>query len=328
MEKRNDTTSLLYITWLNGMGGNYLTTNPDTARFFLSKALRINEKTGNDPEQRMRSCRSLAYVALFAKKYSEALPLFNKNIQIAKEWKTIPPFFLAQAYNDLGYFYVTQTDEKLIYEAEKNYEKAYNILAQHLPEHPQIVETGYTLGYHQFRLGKYVSALPVLRKVLALCQKTGNMARQIDTYKLMGNILREQGETDLAMEQLKTASYLCEQKQILNPYVYNDLGLIYRDKKQYPEAIAILRKSISLYYPDQAFDIASALYNIGCFHFDNQQYDSAVFYLQKIPNLPGHKDNQWLTFQQKYMLGLSYIQKGNLSGAEKETLRTLLADLH
>ncbi|MBX7243509.1 MAG: CHAT domain-containing protein [Bacteroidia bacterium] len=318
LEKRNDTTSLLYITWLNGMGGNYLTTNPDTARFFLSKALRINEKTGNDPEQRMRSCRSLAYVALFAKKYSEALPLFNKNIQIAKEWKTIPPFFLAQAYNDLGYFYVTQTDEKLIYEAEKNYEKAYNILAQHLPEHPQIVETGYTLGYHQFRLGKYVSALPVLRKVLALCQKTGNMARQIDTYKLMGNILREQGETDLAMEQLKTASYLCEQKQILNPYVYNDLGLIYRDKKQYPEAIAILRKSISLYYPDQAFDIASALYNIGCFHFDNQQYDSAVIYLQKIPNLPGHKDNQWLTFQQKYMLGLSYIQKENLSGAEKE----------
>ncbi len=320
LETLKDTTSLRYITWLNGMGANYLSTHPDTARYFLKKSISLNENTVRDPEQRMRSYRSLAFLSVLEGDYAEALPLFRKNDTIAKTWEEIPPYFFAQVYNDLGYFYIIQTNEQGIYEAARYYEKAYNILTQNLPSHPQIIETGYTLSYHQFRMGKHANALSILRNILTLCRQTGNDNRQIDAYKLMGNVLREQGETDPAMESLKAASYLCEQKKVIDPYVYNDLALVYSDKKQYPEAISELRKTLTMYQPDQLFDIGSAYYNIGCFYYDFQKYDSAIFYLKKIPVFQEHKDYPWLKCQQKYMLGLTYSRQNKILDAKKELL--------
>lgn len=287
-EQRKDSLSLYYVQHLNNQGLAYMRIKNDSARCFFAKSLIQNKKLPQiDNEELHRSLLNAGLAFIYDNKIDSASISFQ---QAENEYNKLPnphPISQSTIYNFLGYVNVPRKND---IEAEKQYQKALSILQKKYPLFKTIGDSYLNLALAKWRQGKLASTLDVLKQGLEVAEKQQNIPHQVAMYRFMGNILRNQGETNLALEHFQKAIALQQKNAIpasvIDPYlrlnVYNDMALVYMDEKKYPEALASMQQALQEYQSKGAnFEIATAYLNMGIIHFFAQKYDSASYFTQK-----------------------------------------------
>ena len=329
--------SLCYVQHLNNKGLAYMRIKNDSARHFFALSLAQNKKLPSlQNEELHRSLLNTGLSFVYDNKTDSANILFQ---QAENEYNKLPnPQAMSQfaIYNFLGYVNLPKHNDV---EAEKYYQKALSVLQKNYPNYKNIGDAYLNLALAKWRQVKLVSTLDVLKQGVEVAEKQQNIPQLVAMYRFMGNILRNQGETVLALEYFQKAIALQQQHavaaSVIDPYlrlnVYNDMALAYMDEKKYPAALQGMRQALQEYEAKQAhFEIAVAYLNMGIIHFFAQKYDSAAIFTQKalsenaMPEtevsfpMALHWQGAALAKQKKYTAAEKYLQEGYAALAKNE----------
>lgn len=311
----------LYALYWNEKGENFIGTNYDSALYFAQKAQPFIEKIKEKKEDYfIRNERIVERVYLSQNELSKAFSSLKK-IQTACESSTFNnPYLSYLCYSDWGYAHYYNQNK---YEAQQSYAKAYQIISTQFPHQRQrIADLGLFLGELYGRVGKYEQALQLLRSTSEQYQQLNNAEKTSACYHKIGLILYEQGESDLAIEYFQKALHLVS--GATKPYILNDIGLAYKDKKDYALATHYVKQTLPIYKEQQAIvDEATAYLNLATFQYLAGKYDSALYYFQKFPQIDTNNDGKWLTFQQLYMWGNTLCKLNRLAESEQKLQNAL-----
>lgn len=327
--------SLSYVQYLNNKGLAYMRIKNDSARHFFALSLAQNKKLpALDNEELHRSLLNTGLSFIYENKPDSANILFQ---QAENEYNKLPnphPMSQFSIYNFLGYVNLPRQNEV---EAEKYYQKALSILQKNYPNFKNIGDSYLNLALAKWRQVKLASTLDLLEEGVQVAEKQQNIPHLVAMYRFMGNILRNQGETALALEYLQKATALQQQNavpaSVIDPYlrlnVYNDMALAYMDEKKYPDALHAMRQALQHYETKGAnFEIATAYLNMGIIHYFAQKYDSAAYFTQKalaqqaIPEtdvsfpMALHWHGAVLAKQKKFAAAATYLNDAQLSLAQ------------
>lgn len=327
--------TLCYVQHLNNRALAYMRIKNDSARHFFALSLAENKKLSViDNEELHRSLLNIGLSFLYDNKADSANILFQ---QAENEYNKLPnPHYMSQfsIYNFLGYVNLSKQNEV---EAEKYYQKALTILQKNYPDFKNIGDSYLNLALAKWRQVKLASTLDLLEEGVQVAEKQQNIPHLVAMYRFMGNILRNQGETALALEYLQKAIALQQQNavpaSVIDPYlrlnVYNDMALAYMDEKKYSAALHAMQQALQNYEIKGAnFEIATAYLNIGIIHYFAQNYDSAAFFTQKalsqqaIPEtdvsfpMALHWQGAALAKQKKFLAAEKYLKEAQLSLAQ------------
>ncbi len=162
-----------------------------------------------------------------------------------------------------------------------------NILeAERLSDQPDYwrVQNQYYIADAQFNLGKYDLAEETVKANIAAVSEQQYPMLLARNYNLLGIILWEEGNSNLALEYLEKSILINEELETAElGTAYNDLGLIYQDidfntsLNYYQMALDHYQQ----YYPEIHAKNALLLSNLGLVHFDNGALDLAQNYFQE-----------------------------------------------
>ena len=164
----------------------------------------------------------------------------------------------AEAKKDLGLSYVGQG----------NLQGGLKELVEAAALDPENAEIHNALGFTYQSLHEYHKAVTHYKKALKL--KPDYAAAQNN----LGTVYIRSGEPDLALAVLTKAA--ADETYLNRHRAYNNIGLIYYDKRQYRQAIGYYQKAIELRPPfSPAYD------NIGLAYERLQEWDHAIEAYQK-----------------------------------------------
>lgn len=312
----------LYAAWLNEKAENFVGINNDSASYFAKQAQlwipKINELQN---DYIIRNQRIEERVLLSQNKLDSVFSKLGKIQKLCEDKVTHNPYLSYLCYSDWGYAHIFTRNE---YEAQRYYEKAYTILAQHFPHQTQrIADLGFYLADLYRRVGKYEAALKILQTSSEQFEGLKQVEKQSNCYHKMGLILYEQGETDLAIEHFQKALHLVPESP-QKPYILNDIGLAYMGKKNYTESIKYAKQILPIYKEQQAlFDEATAYFNLGLFYYMDTKYDSALYYFEHFPEIDKEEQGKWLHYQNLYMWGNALCKKNKLAESEQKLQKSL-----
>ena len=181
-------------------------------------------------------------------KIDNAVNYFKKAIEIDKN--SINP------YKNLGKIKLSQNDYK---EAKINFEKVLKIDEKNL-------EALLSLSDILFAEKKYLEAKKKLYKIIEL------KPNFFQAYNNLGNIEMELNENENALKNLIKSNEIKENKA-----AFNNIGLIYKKKKNFDLAITYFNKALNL---DSNY--LESLYNLGIVHIQINKFENAIEYFKSI----------------------------------------------
>lgn len=128
----------------------------------------------------------------------------------------------------------------------------------------------------------YEQALPLYKKTISLLNQKEDSTNLSYAFRNAARAFKETGQPDSAAIYYKEAIKIATPQSI--PFLLNDLGGIYLQKKQYDEAYDCLTNAIQLCNQDQL--LAPILLSLGEYYYQTTQYDSAQIYLNKSMQTP------------------------------------------
>lgn len=303
----------------NETGENLLTTDKDSALWAAQQAhIYLDSLTSDKNDFLIRNKRILERVAIAKQEYETAYGYLQENARLCQEAHN--PYLTYLCHNDLGYYYYLQENS---YEAQKAYEKAYQILKTNFPHKRQIRAD---LGLYISDLYRYFGRLELAKNVLedaaSWFEEKNKLEALSNCYRKIGLIYYDKGENDLAIEYLNKALFVLPDKA--DPYIYNDIALAYKEKKEFGQAIHNLKRCIPIYQADQnRTDEAIAFFNLGVCYELSQKYDSAINCLRQIPNLETEISGKWIQFQALTIWGNVLTKQGKSNEAEAKLHQAL-----
>ncbi len=174
------------------------------------------------------------------------------------------------------------------FEAVGDYDRALSAYQQSLTISLAIgdrVGEAIALGNQGLVYGKqsdFPKALDRHRRSLALHQSLGEFSGQVDTLINIGSLHHSQKNLDLAEKQYRQAQQIIpkirddQQRQRLDSAVRINLGLLYDDRQQYPQAIAEYQKSLAIATPLRDPKLIATIHNnLGHSYYKSGQFVAA-----------------------------------------------------
>lgn len=289
--------------------------NPDSALYYVNKALAISEQhlKPNNEEERTKflSARSFSFHNLGVIYYYEgddenALNYYFKAQEIRNKLSKEHPYLtkykndLADTYNNIG----------IVYKHKGEYEKALEYYLKVLAIYEEInksntgdfsSKTGLGAAYNNLGLvyttiGNYSEALQYHLKSLKIKEDIGDKSGIAYSYNNIGIVYEYKEDFDHALEyyfkSLKIRKETGDKMGMATSF--NNIGNIYSSKKKYKEALEYLKMSVKI--KEELRDkegMAASYSNIGMLYFDYGgfqknpdsaaiYYKSALFYLKEV----------------------------------------------
>jgi len=255
-----------------------------------------------------------------------------KNISFA----VITFFLLTSCTTNRPYYekayalYASDTDSALYY------------VNEHLLEMPEDGDGYYLKGYLLNQKGELLLAIDNYRKALSIYNSTLNEDRVVQVMKNMGNIYYDAGRYDLAIQnylQIDEAYHdadwhlnigiyyreygeyihaldhlLAAKRMYTDPYnlnyIFNELGVLYWDIKNYDDAIAYHENALRVSEEHAIGKDARSLNNLGNAYLYRGDTSQALTYFVLAADTPG--DHLPATYRR---LGDIYLATGNTSHA-------------
>lgn len=217
--------------------------------------------------------RSLFYTAEFQK----AEVAFDSGIQIAQKKgnKEFERAFLG----NIGNIYSKQGEQ------EKALESYFAVLELSSNLH----DKGHTLGnigVVYFRQGKLEDALQFQKDALEISEKLGCLLGQASSYLNIGNIFYVQEKLDEALETYKKALKLTTDKTIDQANIINNIGVIYTDRGNFEEALALFWSALKFYKQVcNPQGQAMVINNIGEVYFNKGTLEESIKFYEESLNL-------------------------------------------
>ena len=177
------------------------------------------------------------------KKYSEALPFYQRAVQVNPS--------MANALYRIGW----------IYNDRENYNTAVESLKKAVALNSKYTAAYFELGYANKKLDNYNEALSAFQQAVRL------KPDYAEAYYQIGWIYNDQNRFNDAVMSLKLAtSYRADY-----PEAHNELGYALHQLKRYSEAIREYQTAIA-----QRQDFASAIYNLGMTYVEIKNRNAAL----------------------------------------------------
>ncbi|MEO0896994.1 MAG: histidine kinase [Bacteroidota bacterium] len=174
-------------------------------------------------------------------------------------------------------------------------------------------------GTNLRELGLRDSALIHFKEALDRYEVLGNEGFMKYCLMALGNIARESGYQDLALEYYMSTLELLEGKnsrssQLSRGNIYGNLALVYKSKKEYDKALKSLRTSLQIHTQlGEKNDMALNYNNLGSYYEKMAKWDSAIYYFQQELKIGKQEGLQRRMLHAKYGLGRAWKQTGKIS---------------
>jgi len=222
----------------------------------------------NKQDQELRELQASAavgadlvgHISQMSGDYPKALKKYQKSLAVRKKYLGEEHAKTAKSYGNVGSIY---TDMGEYFKALKYYKKALTIRKKVLKKnHPDTINSYNDLGQIYIKLGDYPQALHYYRLAM-LANEEVLGTEHLDTaksYNLMGMLYYQLRDYQKALEyynkaltvrekslNIKTTDTSINFKEIDLGSLYNNIGMIYQAKKQYPQALKYLQKSLMIF---------------------------------------------------------------------------------
>lgn len=293
MRAQLDTTNLKWQFEVGEYVTGYLT-DFRRAQHYFERALSVALLQGDETKDVATCYNNLGYINVINVKLPEAFSLLNKAVELRIKLLGENHPDLATTYNFIGYAMTMKYDFKA---ATDYLQKANDILQVHKDRGEDIVFNLITTGLCYRYMGKYLEALDVCNKGLALAENLykgahpdkGSCNHHIAAiYKNQGNYEKALEYYAKAIENYKT-DYGYD-----SPYlstIYNDLGTInfklgcaVSDDDMLKEALRYYEMGVSIdkkYYGENHPNIAVAYNNISTVYSNMAMFEKAVEYIDQ-----------------------------------------------
>ena len=165
------------------------------------------------------------------------------------------------------------------------------------------------------------ASLNYSNELIELATAINNIPYLCEGYLNKGNIYRELGNLELALDAIFKASEAAKQSDYLDGEavsytsiadVYSEIGNAENAKLYYDKGIAILRQL------DKPTQLASALFNAGDEYFNNEKYNEALKNFEEAGLIFKNVDYPIGTAYTNGNIGMIYAEQGNHRLAEKK----------
>jgi len=271
--------------------------------------------------------------------YPKALKKYQKSLSVRKKYLGEAHAETAKSYENMGSIY---TDMGEYFKALKYYKKTLTIRKKVLKKnHPDTINSYNDLGQIYIKLGDYPQALHYYRLAM-LANEEVSGTEHLDTaksYNLMGMLYYQLRDYQKALEyynkaltvrkkflDIKTTDTSINFNEIDVGSLYNNIGMIYQAKKQYPQALKYLQKSLMIfekYYGEKQQITARGYNNLALVYQQIGDFPQALKYHKKAliarenllgknhADTAGSYDNLGSLYQEMkdYSNALEYYQK-------------------
>lgn len=282
----NKTTSPEQLTALISLN---MHSNPELAKKYAQMLLEKSERE-SDIVGVYQAYIALAKTANIEGKYTKAIDFCDKAIQIAKTLKN--DTFLAEAYILKGNAIVYLGNNK---DALDSYLDALAI-AKKIKELDLEIRASGNIAKIKRRIGHHEEALQIYKRNLniALDSDFQNKTMVITLFMgVGGSYLRLQQPdstihySNLGLERSKKANDI-----EADSYFYNDIGMAYYQKEDYPEAIDHLKKAEKTILDlNNKSRLTETYFYIGRAYDQLGKYDLAIDYLKKVESIVSEQNN-------------------------------------
>lgn len=311
--------SSLKAEYLNSLGNLYRTKNLDSARIYISQAIKIAQK------HKVHKELAKAYIEMgiicYSKNQKDSSKYYlNKGYEVARENKN---------YQGM----LKSLNSTIIHETKsKNFERASEAIKEGLEYLNKVNDLRLTaMLYNNIAIfhkanGSIDRALEFYHRALSISEEQNDLKSVGLISSNMGLLYERQDKPDLALKYLNKslAIRLKRKNKLGESYVRTNLGLVHENLKEYDKALEQYKKSLSLKKEIGSSKGIPILYNNMAIIFKKQNiYDSAHFYCNKALKLRIKYRDRLGEARTRTTLGQIHYLNNNLTDAERE-LKTAL----
>lgn len=272
-----------YGNCLNNLGVFYFEIMSDhkKAEYFLKKAMEVRKNTlGTQHPEYAETLGNLSVIFMIRNDYLQAKSMLLTVLDIFGEKHP----YAGTLFNNTGVSeeHLGNFDEAIRLH-KKSIELSEKVFGKNNPEVRTFLNN-LALAYKG--QGKYREADSVMRKSLKLFEDKKTRKDTLDYFTALNNmadIYTVFGDNERAIESYLALLTMLEQFEGKNSPSYaqslNNLGLTYKDQKEYDKAEAILIESGEIYNAilgDSSYEYALYLHNLGLLYYEMQRFDDAL----------------------------------------------------
>ena len=291
----------------------------DKSISIFQKSLDYYTSVGN--RSKMAQCYNLLSKAHMPNnKFEEALSFANMALELSRQVDVNDKLEEANALDNIGTILrlTRQLDE-----AQKNHNDALEIRLKHLKnDNFNLVRSYHNLGKTYHRQGKYKGAMDTLNLSLNLLRDDTPRTKilKANIYETFGQIYYDNSDYDTSLLNFqKTYQFAKEVYKEYNSYfseVYNQISLIYTQKKEFHASQEYLHKALSISIANSGIDKhpsqARIHFNLGTAYLDGGLKEKALFHTKKSLDI-GIK----YFGEDSFILHFPYSQMGRILGNEQ-----------
>lgn len=243
-----------------------------------------------------------------------ALFLYNDVIDFARYHQNY--YFVGEAYNELGYFYMNRSDyvrSKIYLDASM---KIFNLIADDIKKANLLINYGNL----EFAKDNFLNAITYYKKALHVAEKHKDKSLKSKIAVNLSRCYYNSGQFEMAEKAIsKSIHDLIQLKDSLTlANAYNNYGAILDKLNKPQEALKYYYEAKSIYQNSHyTLKLVSTLNNIGNLYKALKNYDSAFFYMKwalDIKRKVGNKRSLCISLGN---LSELFIETGKLDKAEK-----------
>lgn len=260
----------------------------DKSILLFEKSLEYYKSTNNG--SKMAQCYNLLSRAHISNMDLENAPIYaNKALEFSRQNDVKNKLEEANALDNIASIHRLKRNYD---EALKNHDLALKIRLEHFKNDDyNLADSYYSLGKTYHRQGNYKSAIENLNLSLnsIINESPKSKILEANINETFGQINYDRGELDKSFTNFQSMYKLSKEVyEESNPYfieVYNQLALIYNQKKEYSEGQKYLQKalslSIALYGVDKTPSQVRIHHNLGTAYFDGGLKEKGLFHTKK-----------------------------------------------
>lgn len=285
-QAKHDTTRIRINNELSEL---FTKTNPDTAYYFVKRAIKLSEKYINSTDaellaiikqQRADSYTLLGNYYKALGKYDEAVDFFKKSLDIRRE--LLDQLGEANNFIDIG---IMKYRKGNFYSALDYFTNAKKILKE-IDDKPGLAKVARNIGNVYYTEGQYDQALDAYQESLKLCEALGDLPSVSRCYNNIGIVHFEMDHYNWALnyfeKSLKIKQEINDKRGVAT--IFNGMGDVYYKKANYDEAIKYYNQSLEIRKEvKDTRGSAISLMNIGRVLVEKKEYQKAdSFYKESL----------------------------------------------
>lgn len=312
--ENNEMKALKFIGYINEKNGNYC----KAARYYRTALLKLkNSKTGT--LKKIELLEKIGFCYKLSGKFKQSINCYKRIFTLAATENLLESCYLAQKWIADVFF------------IKGNYGHANKLLFELLTatnglENPEAraAEIAGELARNYYHLHNYITAEKYSNQQISWLRKTAAGGDYYRAQVVLGMIKHRLGKTEEA--RFCFQEYTSYQEQVADHskdklqkvIIWAEIGSIKKMEKEYPVAIAYLKKSIRLAgLIENRNEVAFASLVLGGIYLDLGKYSQSIKYSRLVLDSVAEENEFRLEFYANYNLALAYFKLHDYANSKK-----------